>query len=68
MVVEKQKGQIVIKLSDSIDLEEIKNTLDFLRYKEITSKSEATQEDFEELINSIKLDLKEDLKLRNFII
>jgi chaperonin cofactor prefoldin len=55
MIVEKQQGQIIIKLSDSVDLSEIKNTLDFLRFKEITSKSEAREEEFEELLNNIKV-------------
>jgi len=67
MIVEKQQGQIIIKLSDSVDLSEIKNTLDFLRFKEITSKSEAREEEFEELLNNIKLDFKEDLINRKFI-
>lgn len=67
MIVEKQQGQIIIKLSDSVDLSEIKNTLNFLRFKEITSKSEAREEEFEELLNNIKLDFKEDLINRKFI-
>ncbi len=67
MIVEKQQGQIIIKLSDSVDLSEIKNTLGFLRFKEITSKSEAREEEFEELLNNIKLDFKEDLINRKFI-
>ena len=55
MVVERAKGEIIIRLSDSIDISELQNMIDYIRYKELVSKSQATQEEIDEiseLINS----------------
>ena len=44
MVVESAKGEIIIRLSDTIDISELQNMIDYIRYKELVSKSQATQE------------------------
>ncbi len=52
MIVERTKNEIVIRLSSSINLTELQNMLDYLRYKEITNKSKATQDDANKLAES----------------
>ncbi len=52
MILERTKNEIVIRLSSAIDLTELQNMLDYLRYKEITSKSKASQHDVDSLAES----------------
>ena len=53
MILERTKDEIVIRLSSAINLTELQNMLDYLRYKELTSKSKATQEDADSLADSV---------------
>ena len=56
MRVERTSEEIIIKLPLSINIEEIQRFLDYLRYKELTTKSIATQEDADELAKSVNKD------------
>ncbi len=49
MVLERTKDEIVIRIPASVDLTELQNMLDYLRYKEIAEDSVAKQSDVEEL-------------------
>lgn len=49
MVLERTKDEIVIRIPASVDLTELQNMLDYLRYKEIAEESVAKQTDAEEL-------------------
>lgn len=53
MTVSRVDGEIIIKLSSDIKLEEIQRFLNYLRYKEITSKSTANQEDANQLAKNV---------------
>lgn len=55
MFVERLNNNVIIKIPVGlVNISEIQNLLDFLRYKEIAKKSKATKKDFEDLINSVK--------------
>lgn len=49
MIVERTSEQIIIKLPLTINIEEIQRFLNYLRYKELTTKSQATQADADAL-------------------
>ncbi len=49
MILERTKNEILVRLPSYVDLTELQNMLDYLQYKELTAKSEATQSDVDEL-------------------
>ena len=54
MKVVRENNEIKISLPDNLmDLEEVQNMLDYFRYREISSKSKATQKEADELSNEI---------------
>lgn len=62
MVVERAKGEIIIRLSDSIDISELENMIDYIRYKELVSKSQATQEEINEISELINSEIWDNYK------
>jgi hypothetical protein len=54
MVIEKNLNEIIIRLPSNFDTTYLQEFLDYLTYKEIISKSEATQEDIDKLADEIK--------------
>ena len=53
MIVERTKSQIVIKVSPKVDAFGFQRIIDHLEYLEITSKSQATQEDADQLADEL---------------
>lgn len=53
MIIERTSDQIIIKLPSDVNIEEIQRFLNYLRYKELSSKSKATQEDADLLAREI---------------
>lgn len=49
MTVERTASEIIVRLPSSMDIEEILQFLSYLRFKEITQQSQATQEDADRL-------------------
>ena len=54
MVIERTKDEVVIRLSASIDTDDLQNFLNYIRYKELTSTFKVTQKEVEELSTEIK--------------
>ena len=54
MIVERQEGEILIRISGSRDIKEIQNLLNYLKYEELTAKSTAQEEDAQELYKKAK--------------
>lgn len=54
MIVEQQNNEILVRFPIGARTSKIQSILDYLRYEELTSKSTATKEELEELINSVK--------------
>ncbi|WP_373520704.1 hypothetical protein [Aquiflexum sp.] len=61
MKVERINDEIIVRIKADKDPEWIQSLLNYLKYEELTSKSIATEKDFEELIESVK---KERSKMR----
>jgi hypothetical protein len=53
MIIESKKDEIIIRISADVNLDDIQKSLDFIRYKEIMSKSKATQADADKLAEEI---------------
>lgn len=49
MIIERTDKEILIRIPNSIDIEGVQRIIDYIRYQEITSKSNATQEVVDEL-------------------
>ncbi len=45
MILERTKTEILVRLPLNVDLTELQNMIDFLRYKELTANSIAKQKD-----------------------
>ena len=53
MIVERTNTQIVIKVSPKVDTFGFQRIMDYLEYLEITSKSQATEEDANKLADEL---------------
>jgi len=54
MVIERTEDEVIIRLPAYVDTEGLQRFIDLLSYKEASAKSEATQEDVDELVKEIK--------------
>lgn len=54
MVIERTNEEIIIRLPSYVNTEGLQRLVDFLVYKEATSKSQAKQEDVDQLATEIK--------------
>ncbi|MFP9098637.1 hypothetical protein ACLI09_06240 [Flavobacterium sp. RHBU_24] len=56
MQVERTNNEILIRLSADTDISGLQRILDYLKFREITAKSQATQDSINELANESKSD------------
>ena len=54
MKVERTNSEVIIRLPASIDTSDLEEMVDFIRFKEITSKSKVTQEEVDSLVKKVK--------------
>lgn len=54
MTIERSASEIIIRIPSYVDMEGVQRLLDFLIYKELIAKSEATQEQVDELVKEVK--------------
>lgn len=54
MIVERENNEILVRFSASKDASRIQSILDYLRYEELTSRSNAKEEDVNELVKESK--------------
>ena len=53
MIVERSKDEILVRLPSNVDLSELLDMLDYLKYRELTANSKAKQEDVDKLANEV---------------
>lgn len=53
MILERTNSEILVRLPANIDLSELQNMLDYLEYKEITARTNASQEDVDNLADAV---------------
>ena len=44
MIIEKRNNEYIIRIPETVDTEEIQDFVDYVRYKELTSKSKKTDQ------------------------
>jgi len=54
MLIERTDNEVIIRLPSSVDTEGLQRLVDFLVYREATSRSKATQEDVDRLAKEVK--------------
>lgn len=66
MIIEKTDKEITIRLPNTMDTSFIEEIVDYIRFKEITSKSHANQENIDSLVKEVKHGRWEKNKKRIF--
>ncbi|MDB5029467.1 hypothetical protein [Mucilaginibacter sp.] len=54
MVIERTKDEVIIRLPSYVNTEGLQKLVDYLTYKEATSKSQATQDAVDKLATEVK--------------
>jgi uncharacterized protein YfkK (UPF0435 family) len=54
MKIERTKNEIIFRLPNSVDMDDLQDLTDLFEYKEIVKKSFASQEDVDILVKEIK--------------
>ena len=54
MLIERTSNEVIIRLPSYVDIEGLQRLVDYLSYKEATSKSKAKQSDVDKLAKEIK--------------
>ncbi|GHV44845.1 hypothetical protein FACS1894180_6700 [Bacteroidia bacterium] len=54
MIIERTASEIIMRIPSFVNFEEIQRFIDLMTYKEATARSQATQEDVDELAKSAK--------------
>ncbi|MGM0582174.1 MAG: hypothetical protein ACQETL_15955 [Bacteroidota bacterium] len=62
MEIERTKDEILVRLPSNIDLSELQDMLDYLRYKELTSTSKAKQSDVDKLAKEVNASMWKKIK------
>jgi hypothetical protein len=53
MIVERSHNEILVRLPSDVDLSELQDMLDYLKYRELTANSKAKQEDVDKLAKEV---------------
>ena len=62
MIVERKKDEIIVRLPSNVDLSELQNMIDYLKYKESTTKSKAKQSDADEFAKEANKSIWDEIK------
>ncbi len=62
MKVERNKDEVIVRLPANVDLRELQDTLDYLRYREATANSQAKQADVDALAKEVNRSMAERLR------
>ena len=67
MILERTKNEILVRLPSYVDLSELQNMIDYLKYKELTAKSKARDSDVDELSKIVNKSIWNKIKTRRNI-
>lgn len=54
MIIERNKDEVVFRLSGNINVDDLQDMTDLFEFKEISKRSKATQKDVDKLVMTIK--------------
>lgn len=67
MILERTNSEILVRLPSNIDLSELQNMLDYLKYKELTSYTKTEQSECDSLVNEVNQSLWAKVKVKRAI-
>ncbi|MEM1321963.1 MAG: hypothetical protein AAGG75_17005, partial [Bacteroidota bacterium] len=50
---QRQGGEIIIRIPDNVDIQSLQRLIDYLKYNDVSSKSNATQDDVDQLSSQV---------------
>ena len=53
MTIQRQGGEIIIRISDNVDVKSLQRLINYLTYNELTAKSKASQDEIDNLSSQI---------------
>ena len=56
MLIERTPREVIIRIPASVNTDELQDVVDFIRYKELTSKFKVSQKEADKLAASVKKD------------
>ncbi len=62
MIVERMNNEILVRLPSNVDLSELQDMLDYLKYRELTADSKATSEDVDKLTKAVNAALWDKIR------
>jgi len=62
MIVERSNNEILVRLPSNVDLSELQDMLDYLKYRELTANSKAKQEDVDKLAKEVNSTMWDKIK------
>lgn len=54
MTIERSKGELIFRLPENLNIDDLQDFIDYLNYRTISKKSKATQEQVDALVKSVK--------------
>ncbi len=54
MIIERTGNEVIIRLPGNINIADLQEMANYIRYKELTSKSKVTQKQVDELVKEVK--------------
>jgi len=54
MIIERTKKEVIFRIPAKTSVDELQDIADYIRYKEIVSKSKATQKQVDSLVEKVK--------------
>jgi hypothetical protein len=62
MIIERTKNEILVRLSPLTNTSDLQDLLNYLEYKELVSKSKASQSDIDELTKQVNRRMMENIR------
>jgi len=62
MIIERTKNEILVRLSPFTNTSDLQDLLNYLEYKELVSKSKASQSDIDELAKQVNRRMMENIR------
>ena len=54
MIIERTKDEVIFKLPNTINVDDLQDMADLLEFKELSNKSKASQQEVDDLVKTIK--------------
>ena len=62
MKIERKEDELIVRLPANVDLSELQNMIDYLKYKEATAESKAKQADADNLAKEVNKSIWDEVK------